>query len=139
MTAEADVPYTARVKTIGSRARGLVRSSDGLLDVRLATPGTARIGTNPEQLLAAGWSACFASSIELAARRRRLALVIQPKVEAEVALQLADDGYFLSVRLNVGLDGLDRRIAKALVDEAHRICPFSKATLGNIDVAVRVT
>jgi len=139
MTPHPDGLYTARVNTIGNRARGLVRSSDGLLDVRLATPGTEQIGTNPEQLLAAGWSACFASSIAMAAQKRGLTLPVQPKVEAEVVLQLADDGHFLSVRLNVGLDGLDRRIAKVLVDEAHRICPFSKATLGNIDVAIRIT
>jgi lipoyl-dependent peroxiredoxin len=128
--------YTARVHTTGGRDHGLARSSDGHLDVRLSTPGGAGSGTNPEQLLAAGWSACFESAMGLAARKRKIALPADLTIDAEVDLNLADGGYFLRARLNVSLPGIERDIAQALVDEAHEICPYSKATRGNIDVAI---
>src|SRR5262245_30674336 len=115
--------YTSQAQTMGGRAQGLARSSDGMLDLRLSVPGYGRIGTNPEQLLAAGWSACFESSIEIAARKLGITLPLARTVEARVSLKLADDGYFLSVQLNVGLDGLDPKRARAIADEAHRICP----------------
>ena len=130
--------YTARAHTTGGRERGITRSADGLLDLRLSTPGSSRIGTNPEQLLAAGWSACFESSLAIAARKRDIVLPADTSIDAEVDLKLADDGYFLSVRLNVRLQGIERGIVKALVDEAHRICPYSKATAGNISVAINL-
>jgi Ohr subfamily peroxiredoxin len=129
------VLYTAKVHTAGGRENGASRSSDGLLDVKLSVPGSARIGTNPEQLFAAGWSACFESAIELAARKRKIALPADLAIDAEVDLHLADGGYFLSARLNVSLPGIAREVAQALVDEAHQICPYSKATRGNIDVS----
>jgi lipoyl-dependent peroxiredoxin len=128
--------YTARVHTIGGRDPGVARSSDGYLDVRLATPGGAGRGTNPEQLLAAGWSACFQSAMGLAARERRIALPADAAIDAEVDLNLADGGYFLRARLSVSLPGIDREVAQALIDEAHAICPYSKAMRGNIDVAI---
>jgi lipoyl-dependent peroxiredoxin len=134
----AKVVYTAKTTTTGGRENGAARSSDGLLDVRLSTPGSARIGTNPEQLLAAGWSACFESAIALAARKRKIALPAEVSIDAEVDLNVGDDGYFLSARLNVRLPGVERSAAKALVDEAHEICPYSKATRGNIDVAINL-
>ncbi len=127
--------YTARTHTTGGRENGAARSSDGRLDVRLSTPGSARIGTNPEQLFAAGWSACFESAIALAAGKRKIALPADLAVDAEVDLKLADGGYFLSVRLNVSPPGVEHELAQALVDQAHQICPYSKATRGNIDVA----
>ena len=105
---------------------------------RLSTPGTARIGTNPEQLFAAGWSACFEGAIALAARKRKITLPADVAIDAEVDLNLADGGYFLGTRLNVSLPGLERELAQALVDEAHQICPYSKATRGNIDVAINL-
>jgi Ohr subfamily peroxiredoxin len=132
------VVYTAKTHTTGGRENGVSRSSDGRLDVRLSTPGSARIGTNPEQLLAAGWSACFESAIGLAARNRKITLPADVAIDAEVDLNLADGGYFLRARLNVSLPGVERDVAQALLDEAHQICPYSKATRGNIDVAINL-
>jgi Ohr subfamily peroxiredoxin len=132
------VVYTAKTHTTGGRESGVSRSSDGRLDVRLSTPGSARIGTNPEQLLAAGWSACFESAIALAARKMKITLPADLAIDAEVDLNLADGGYFLRARLNVSLPGVERDVAQALVDEAHQICPYSKATRGNIDVAINL-
>jgi osmotically inducible protein OsmC len=131
------VVYTAKTHTAGGRESGVSRSSDGRLDVKLSSPGSARIGTNPEQLLAAGWSACFESAIGLAARKRKIALA-DLAIDAEVDLHLADDAYFLSARLNVSLPGVEREVAQALVDEAEQLCPYSKATHGNIDVAINL-
>jgi lipoyl-dependent peroxiredoxin len=138
MNPNAKVVYTAKTHTIGGRENGASRSADGLLDVRLSAPGSARIGTNPEQLFAAGWSACFESAMGLAARKKKIALPADLAIDAEVDLNLADGDYFLSARLNVSAPGLAREIAQALVDEAHQICPYSKATRGNIDVIITV-
>jgi Ohr subfamily peroxiredoxin len=132
------VVYTAKTRTTGGRESGSSRSSDGHLDVKLSVPGTARIGTNPEQLFAAGWSACFESAIGLAARKRKIALPADLAIDAEVDLHLADGSYFLSTRLNVSLPGVARDVAQTLLDEAHQICPYSKATRGNIDVAINL-
>ena len=132
------VLHTAKTETTGGRENGASRSSDGLLDIRLSTPGSARIGTNPEQLLAAGWSASFANAIALAARKRKIALPAKVSIDAEVDLNLGDGGYFISTRLNVRLPGLERNVAKDLVDEAEKICPYSKATRGNIGVTIRL-
>jgi Ohr subfamily peroxiredoxin len=132
------VVYTAKTHTTGGRENGVSRSSDGRLDVRLSTPGSARIGTNPEQLLAAGWSACFESAIALAARKMKITLPADLAIDAEIDLNLADGGYVLRARLNVSLPGVERDVAQALVDEAHQICPYSKATRGNIDVAINL-
>ena len=129
--------YTAKTHTTGGRD-GASRSSDGHLDVRLSTPGSARIGTNPEQLFAAGWSACFESAIALTARKRKIALPGDVTIDAEVDLNLGDDGYSLTARLNVSLPGVERDVAHALVDEAHEICPYSKATRGIINVAIKL-
>jgi osmotically inducible protein OsmC len=131
------VVYTAKTHTTGGRESGISRSSDGRLDVKLSLPGSARIGTNPEQLFAAGWSACFESAIELAARKRKIALA-DLAIDAEVDLHLADGAYFLSARLNVSLPGIAHEVAQALVDEADQLCPYSKATRGNIDVAINL-
>jgi len=138
MSQIAKVLHTAKTRTTGGRENGAARSSDGRLDIRLSAPGSARIGTNPEQLFAAGWSACFESAIALAARKRKTALPADVAIDAEVDLILADDGYFLSIRLNVSLPGIDRATAQALIDEAQEICPYSKATRGNIDVAINL-
>jgi osmotically inducible protein OsmC len=127
------VIYTARVHTVGGRENGEARSSDGRLDVKLSPPGSPRDGTNPEQLFAAGWSACFESAIGIAARRRKIT-VPALTIDAEVDLHLADGEYSLSARFDIGLPGLDRGIAQSLVEEAERLCPYSKATQGNVDV-----
>jgi lipoyl-dependent peroxiredoxin len=128
--------YTAMTHTVGGRQHGAARSSDGNLDVRLALPGSGRPGTNPEQLLAAGWSACFESAIGIAARRQRIRLTSDPTIDAEVDLNQGDDGYFLRARLNIHLPGLDLELAQALLREARETCPYSKAMQGNIDVHI---
>jgi osmotically inducible protein OsmC len=130
--------YTARTRTRGGREHGASRSSDGRLDVKLAVPGSPRIGTNPEQLLAAGWSACFESAIGIAASKMKVALPAHLAVDAEVDLNLSAGGYFLRVRLNVSLPGVAREIAQALVNAADQTCPYSKATRGNIDVTIKL-
>jgi osmotically inducible protein OsmC len=130
--------YTAKTHTTGGREHGASRSSDGSLDVKLSVPGSARIGTNPEQLLAAGWSVCFESAMGIAARKKKIGLPADLAIDAEVDLNLGDGGYFLRVRLNVSLPGVDRETARALVDEADQTCPYSKATRGNIDVAINL-
>ena len=129
--------YTAKVHTTGGRDHGAARSSDGHLDVRLSTPGGVGNGTNPEQLLAAGWSACF-ESMGVAARKKKIALPPDLTVDAEVDLNLADGGYFLGARLNVSLPGVQHDVAQNLIDEAHDICLYSKATRGAIDVAINL-
>src|SRR5271154_865260 len=106
------VVYTAKTHTTGGRENGASRSSDGRLDITLSTPGSARIGTNPEQLFAAGWSACFESAIGLAARKMKIALPADPAIDAEVDLDLADGGYFLGARLNVSLPGVEPEVAR---------------------------
>jgi len=132
------VLYTARTHTVGGRDKGASRSSDGRLDIKLSMPGGPGLGTNPEQLLAAGWSACFESAMAVAARRMKVALPGDLAIDAEVDLGQADDGFFLSVRLDVALPGLDRRLAAGLLEDAHAACPYSRATRGNIDVAIRL-
>jgi Ohr subfamily peroxiredoxin len=130
--------YTARTHTTGGREHGASRSSDGHLDIRLSTPGTAGIGTNPEQLFAAGWSACFEGAMGIAARKMRVVVPADMAIDAEVDLNLGDDGYFLRARLNVSLPGLERDVAQALADAAHQTCPYSKAIRGNVDVTINV-
>jgi osmotically inducible protein OsmC len=137
-TKPGKVVYTAKTHTVGGRKKGQSRSSDGRLDVKLSTPGSERIGTNPEQLFAAGWSACFESAIGLVARKKKITLPADVAIDAEVDLNLADGGYVLSARLNVSMPGVARDIAQVLLDEADQICPYSKATRGNIDVAINL-
>jgi Ohr subfamily peroxiredoxin len=135
---DGKVVYTAKTHTTGGRENGVSRSSDGRLDVKLSLPGSARIGTNPEQLFAAGWSACFESAIGLAARRKKIALPADLAIDAEVDLHQAEGDYFISARLSISLPGLARDVARVLVDEADQLCPYSKATRGNIEVAIEL-
>lgn len=137
MTNQAKILYTGKTHTTGGR-EGASRSSDGRLDIKLSVPGTVGLGTNPEQLFAAGWSACFEGAMGQAARKMRILLPADLAVDAEVDLCLADETYNLQVRLNVILPGLDRKVAQALADAAHQTCPYSKAVRGNIDVVVNV-
>jgi Ohr subfamily peroxiredoxin len=137
MTEVKKVLYTGKTHTTGGR-EGASRSSDGRLDVKLSSPGGPGAGTNPEQLFAAGWSACFESAIRIAARQRKVAVPDDLAVDAEVDLILADGAYSLGARLNVSVPGVDREIARALVDDAHRTCPYSKATRGNIDAVINL-
>jgi Ohr subfamily peroxiredoxin len=132
------VLYTAKVHTTGGRD-GAARSSDGNLDVKLATPGSSRPGTNPEQLFAAGWSACFMSAIAHRAAERKISLSPDRYIDAEVDLGTNEGGFVLRARLNVHLPGLDREVAQSLVNAAHEnTCPYSKATRGNIDVTINL-
>jgi Ohr subfamily peroxiredoxin len=131
------VLYTAKTHTTGGRD-GASRTSDGRLDVKLSAPGATGTGTNPEQLFAAGWSACFLSAIGLAAAQRKVALPGNRAIDAEVDLGTGEGGYARRARLNVSLPGLDREIAQALVDAAHQTCPYSKATRGNIEVTINL-
>jgi osmotically inducible protein OsmC len=136
-TAIDTVLYTGRTHVTGGRD-GQARSDDGKLDIRLSPPGSAGPGTNPEQLFAAGWSACFIGAIGLAARAQGVALPADLAVDAEVDLGKSGEAFLLRARLNVSLPGLDASVARALVDAAHQTCPYSKATRGNIDVTLNV-
>lgn len=137
MTQLEKLVYTGRTHTTGGRD-GASRSSDGRLDVKLSTPGGAGIGTNPEQLFAAGWSACFEDSMGLVARKMNITLPADLAVDAEVDLCLTAGAYFLQARLNVSLPGLERDVAQILADAAHRTCPYSKAIRDNVDVVINL-
>ena len=132
------VLYTAKAHTTGGRDGGVSRTSDGRLEVKLSVPGTPGTGTNPEQLFAVGWSACFLSAIKIVAARMKVKLPAELAVDAEVDLGTTGGGYLLQARLNVNLPGIDREVAQALVDAAHGECPYSKATHGNISVVTNV-
>jgi osmotically inducible protein OsmC len=136
MSTTSKVVHTARTRTKGGREYGASRSSDGRLDIRFATPNSDRIGTSPEHLLAAAWSACLESAVELAAHKSKVRLPAGVDIEAEVDLNTGHDGLYLSARFNIRVAGIDRETAQALVAKAHDICPYSKATRGNIDVAL---
>ena len=137
MSKPEKVLYTAKTHTTGGRD-GASRSSDGRLEVKLSSPGTTGAGTNPEQLFAAGWSACFEGAMGLAARGMKVALPADAAIDAEVDLGMTEDAYLLQARLNVSLPGLEREVAQAIVDRAHQTCPYSKATRGNIDVTINL-
>ena len=132
------VLYTAKVHTTGGRD-GMSKSADGHLEVKLSTPGTAIGGTNPEQLFAAGWSACFLSAMKIVAAKMKTALPADTALDAEVDLSTADGGFFLSARLNIAAPGLQRDVVEAIVTGAHQTCPYSKATRGNVNVVINLT
>jgi len=132
------VLYTGKTHTTSGGRDGSARSSDGRLDIQLSSPGSAGQGTNPEQLFAAGWSACFIGAMGLAAAKQKIALPADLSVNAEVDLGSGTGGYFLQARLEVSIPGLDREVAQGLVDAAHQTCPYSKATRNNIDVELNL-
>lgn len=137
MTKIEKVLYTGKTHTTGGRD-GSSRSDDAQLDVKLSPPGSAQPGTNPEQLFAAGWSACFIGAMGIAAGKRKLRLPADTAVDAEVDLGTTQGTYLLQARLNVSLPGLDRETARALVEDAHQTCPYSKATRNNIQVELNL-
>ena len=137
-TQPVKVLYTAKAHTTGGREGGASRTSDGRLDVKLSVPGTPGNGTNPEQLFAIGWSACFLSAIKLVASKMKVKLSPDVAVDPEVDLCTGDDGYSLQARLNVSLPGLERQVAQSILDGAHQTCPYSKATRGNIKVEINL-
>src|SRR5579872_3547492 len=132
------VLYTAKTHTSGGRENGVSRSSDGRLDIKLSAPGSARVGANPEQLFAAGWSACFEGAMGLAARKMKVTLPPDLAIDAEVDLCQVDGGYFLQARLNISLPGVELGVARAIVNAGHQTCPYSKAIRGNVDVAINL-
>ena len=135
MTTLDKVLYTARAHTTGGRD-GASRTDDGRLDVTLSSPGTSGSGTNPEQLFAAGYSACFIGALKAVAARQKLALPQDVAIDAEVDLGTLPNAYGIAARLTVHLPGMDRTTAQALVEAAHQVCPYSNATRGNIDVTL---
>ncbi len=131
--------YTAEATSTGGRV-GSSKSSDGALAVTLTTPkemgGAGGDGTNPEQLFAAGYSACFLSAAKFVAGQKKVKMAEDSTVTAKVGIGPREDGtgFGLDVTLTVSLPGIDRETAQAIVDQAHIVCPYSHATRGNIDV-----
>jgi osmotically inducible protein OsmC len=132
------VMYTGRAHTTGGRD-GQSRSDDGKLDVKLSPPGQGA-GTNPEQMFAAGYSACFIGAMKAVAGKMKMQLPADLAVDAEVDLGPIKEGaaYGIAARLNVSLPGMDRTQAQQLLDAAHQVCPYSNATRGNIDAQVNL-
>lgn len=128
------VLYTGKTHTTGGRD-GFSKSSDGRLDIALTYPGAVGNGTNPEQLFAAGWSACFLGALGIAAAKRKLKLT-DAAVDAEVDLASGSGVYFLQARLNVSLPGVSSELGQELIEEAHATCPYSRLTHGNINVTI---
>jgi Ohr subfamily peroxiredoxin len=132
------VVYTAKAHTTGGRDGGASRTDDGRVDVKFTSPGKPGTGTNPEQLFAVGWSACFLSAIKIVANKKRVELPDNVAIDVEVDLGISQGAHALAARLNVSLPGVDRNVAQELAEGAHKICPYSRATQGNIDVAINV-
>ena len=129
------VLYTAKAHTTGGRD-GMAKSDDGRLNVTLSSPGTAGTGTNPEQLFAAGYSACFIGAIKAVAGMKKITLPDDLSIDSAVDLGKIPDAYGIAVRLDVSLPGMDRVAAQELIDAAHQVCPYSNATRGNINVTI---
>jgi osmotically inducible protein OsmC len=135
------VLYRAQAKAIGGRD-GRAVSSDGVLDIKLTTPrelgGTGGAGSNPEQLFAAGYAACFIGALKFAAAQQKVVLPAETAVEGSVGIGQISTGFGIEVKLEISLLGLPRAEAEALVQKAHLVCPYSNATRGNIDVTLIV-
>jgi lipoyl-dependent peroxiredoxin len=135
------VLYTAHAKATGGRD-GRAVSSDGVLDVKLATPrelgGAGGVGTNPEQLFAAGYSACFIGAMKFVAGRDKIQIPADSSIDGSVGIGQIPNGFGIEVTLKVSLPGMARADAEALVQKAHVVCPYSNATRGNIDVRLIV-
>ena len=138
MTTPLDnVLYTARTHATGGRD-GQGRSDDGRIDVRLSPPGPNGNGTNPEQLFGVGYSACFLGAMKAVAPKLKLTVPAETTIDAEVDLGPTTLGFGIAVRMKISVPGLDRAAAEQLVAEAHKVCPYSNATRGNIDVTLTV-
>jgi Ohr subfamily peroxiredoxin len=141
MTTKLDkVLYTAKAHTTGGR-EGRSISSDNLLDVRLAPPkemGGKGDATNPEQLFAAGYSACFMGAMKFVAGQKKITVPADASVDASVSIGPIPAGFGLAVEMAISLPGMDRAAAQELVEAAHGVCPYSNATRGNIDVTLTV-
>jgi osmotically inducible protein OsmC len=141
MTTKLDqVLYTAKAHTTGGRD-GRATTDDGLLDVTLAPPkemGGKGGATNPEQLFAAGYSACFLGAMKFVAGQKKIAVPADTAIDASVSIGPIPNGFGLAVELAVTLPGMDRAAAQDLIDAAHVVCPYSNATRGNIDVTLKL-
>ncbi len=137
MTTKLDkVLYTAKARTTGGRD-GRAVSDDGSLDVKLAPPkelGGMGGATNPEQLLAAGYSACFMGALKHVAGMKKVAVPADASIEASVDIGPIPQGFGIAVQMTINLPGLDRAVGQDLLDAAHQVCPYSNATRGNIVV-----
>ena len=135
------VLYTARATATGGRA-GTAASDDGALSVSLSTPkglgGAGGPGTNPEQLFAAGYSACFIGAMKAVAAGQKVALPAEVSITSDVGIGPIPGGFGIQVAMAISVPGMDRAAAEALVAAAHKVCPYSNATRGNIDVALTV-
>ncbi len=131
------VLYTAHAHTTGGRD-GASRTDDGRLDVKLSSPGTSGTGTNPEQLFAAGYSACFIGAMKAVAGRTKTALPADLSIDVEVDLGPIPNAFGIAVRMRISLPGMERAAAEQLVQAAHQVCPYSNATRGNIEVTLTV-
>ena len=131
------IVYTAHTHTVGGRHEGTAKSDDGQLDIAFSTPGSGKPGTNPEQLFAAGWSACFIGALGFAAQALKVRLPQDTSVDASMALGATSEGkYQLSAKLTVNLPGIDEDTKHKLIEMAHQTCPYSRATRGDIEVEV---
>lgn len=129
------VLYTAKAHVIGGRD-GTAKTDDGRLDIRLSSPGTSGSGTNPEQLFASGYAACFIGAMKAVGGKIGVAVPHDVSIDSEVDLGPIPGAYGIAVRLKVNLPGLERAAAQQLVDAAHQVCPYSNATRGNVDVKI---
>lgn len=133
------VLYRAEATATGGRD-GTARSSDGVVDVKLTTPkelgGAGGAGTNPEQLFAAGYSACFLGALKFVAMKAKVALPAETRITGKVGIGPLPTGFGIEVALNIDVPGVDRTVAQRLIDQAHIVCPYSNATRGNIDVTL---
>src|SRR5580765_4148333 len=132
MTTTAKVLFTGKSHTT-SGPDGATRSSDGVVDIKLAQPHPAA-----EDLFASAWSACYLGALELAAARRKIKLAGHPSVDTQIDLNLEGDSFFLRASLTVSVPGVDRTVAETLAEAAHGICPYSKAVHGNIEITTKV-
>ena len=130
------VLYTAHTHTTGGRENGAGRSNDGHLDVKLSSPGTSGTGTNPEQMFAIGYSACFIGAMKAVAGKMKVTVPADVAIDAEVDLGPIPNAFGIAARLKISLPGMERAAAEALVQAAHQVCPYSNATRGNIDVVL---
>lgn len=131
--------YTATATATGGR-EGAAKSSDGVLDIKLSTPkelgGAGGPGTNPEQLFAAGYSACFLGAMKFVAGQEKVALPADTSITGKVGIGQIPGGFGIEAELQISLPGLDRTVAQSIIDKAHLVCPYSNATRGNIDVTL---
>lgn len=134
--------YTATATATGGRD-GRAATPDGMLDVKLSTPrelgGQGGEGTNPEQLFAAGYSACFIGALKFVAGQQKQPLPADTSITGQVGIGQIPGGFGLEVQLNINLPGLDQAAAEQLAEAAHQVCPYSNATRGNIDVRLNVS